>query len=955
MSAGAEPSSRDRGVAGSGSGASAEPTATDAVGEPRAPTIPRTGERIGRYVVLAPLGAGAMGMVVSAYDAELDRRVAIKLIRDPSESRPVDASRLLREAQALARLSHPNVVPVYDAGTTANGSVFVAMELVEGSTLREWIELAPRRWPQVLTVMAAAADGLAAAHAAQIVHRDFKPDNVLLDRQGVPKVSDFGLSRGQGDADVSSTDIDAPAALDERLTRTGAVMGTPGYMSPEQHVGASIDASSDQYSFFVTLYELLWGVRPFRGRDVMALAYAKLHGAIEPPPRRRGGDPPKAVFELIRRGLSPEPTQRFVSMSDVAAALRRLASRSRSRALVPLALALTTAAVVTVRREPPSACADADGQLADAWDASRRAAVVAAFASANTPAAARATAATLDALDAHVESWRARYQATCDLRGSADTDASFACLRRRRAHLQAVTAMLAEGGRQTVHRAGEIVAALESPAECAQAPAEPGVPETEEREALWGLIDRASVRIDGGQYDAGRALARDAEAEALRLGDAKALAEARLQLGVAQTRSGRFVEAAQAYRASFDGAVELGDDALAARGALRLVFLDAGEHAGTDDARRWVRHAEALIHRLPPPRERLEARLHEVYAQVLENEGDEDGARARMERALELRASFDEPDSLAMSTLRNNMATLLTRQGRFDEGRALHERALADRMARVGPMHPDVAMSLLNLGQVQFYLGELDAALASFARAEPIIAQTMGWAHPWMVTLRMSRAGTLGAMGEFDRAHLDAQFALSMSIVRSGPDSLPAARAWNILGGVFHGAWDLDGAQWAFSRSLSVYQVAGGDEDFGAGLTRANLGGVALRRGELDRAQGLVESALEMIARRFGPNHFDTGLCYVYLATVAVERGQPRQALELLDRAAWVLGGSEHSGGIFVQLHAQRARALWALGRDRRLARQEAEHALALQSRPSPERRMLEQWLASHPIVDEGP
>jgi tetratricopeptide (TPR) repeat protein len=639
----------------------------------------------------------------------------------------------------------------------------------------------------------------------------------------------------------------------------------------------------------------------------------------------------------------------------VAALLRRLASRRRRRWIVPLALAVTTAGVAIAQRQPGSACADADSQLDDAWDGQRRAALTAAFASAHTPAAARATALTIDALDTHAQQWKGEYQAACALQPSAETDATFSCLRRRRAHLQAVATMLSEGGRDLVHRAGEIVASLESPGACAQAPAELHAAQDEEHEALGALVDRAWVRVEGGQYEAARAIAREAEAEALRLGDDEAVGHARLYLGMALARTGHFDEAETEYVEAFEGAIAHGHDEIAVRAALRMAFLEAGERGRTLEARRWLRHAQALLDRLQLPPGTLHARLHEVTAQVLENEGDDAGAREEMERALQIRTTFDAPDSLAMSTLRNNLGTLLTRQGRLQESLAMHERALADRIARVGPSHPEVAMSLLNLAQVQLYRGRWDDALASLARAEPVIAGVQGWSHPWMVNLRMVRAGTLSAMGASERAQIDAQFALTMTIVRYGDQSAQAARAWNILGGVFFDDWDFDGAQWAFDRALTLFDALGGSTELGAALVRANLGALAFRRGEIDRAETSMLAALEGIQRRFGPEHSDTGLCHVYLAGIALARDQPHEALEHLDHAERVLAGDEHRGSVYVLYHLARARAQWAAGRDRRQARQEAERALELAAPGTPDQREVEAWLASHRVEEPRP
>ncbi|MFP2913145.1 protein kinase domain-containing protein, partial [Pyxidicoccus sp. 3LFB2] len=243
------------------------------------------GSTLARYVVLERIGRGAMGDVYAAYDPELDRQVALKLLRPEGRHLEELRSRLLREAQALARLAHPNVVTVHDVGV-AGDCLFLALELVEGTTLAEWLK-APRAQGEVLRVFRDAGLGLAAAHAAGLVHRDFKPSNVLVGQDGRVRVTDFGLARPSNRglrpraASASPRAPNGPAPL----TRTGVLVGTPAYMAPEQQQGQGVDALSDQFSFCVALYEALHGVRPFEGLNLEELARAAREGRIRAPER----------------------------------------------------------------------------------------------------------------------------------------------------------------------------------------------------------------------------------------------------------------------------------------------------------------------------------------------------------------------------------------------------------------------------------------------------------------------------------------------------------------------------------------------------------------------------------------------------------------------------------------------------------------------------------------------
>ena len=317
--------------------------------------------RIGRFVVLRILGEGGMGVVYSAYDEELERKVAIKLVREAAHDGTEGRPRMLREAQAMARLSHPNVVQVYEVGEH-EGQIFIALEFVRGETLAEHLAGAGRPWQEIRDLFVQAGRGLVAAHAAGIVHRDFKPDNVLVGADGRVRVADFGLAGGaprRGEAAGSAERSHVGASVfDASLTLAGAIMGTPAYMSPEQHTGHATDARSDQFSFCVALWEALYGARPFAGETVEAIADAVLRGRLREPPADRAAPP--WLHQALLRGLTVDPEARFASMEALLAELTRdLAAPARSRWLWPaigLGLAgFTTAAAVLIatrEREP---------------------------------------------------------------------------------------------------------------------------------------------------------------------------------------------------------------------------------------------------------------------------------------------------------------------------------------------------------------------------------------------------------------------------------------------------------------------------------------------------------------------------------------------------------------------------------------------------------------------------
>ncbi len=315
---------------------------TGASAAPAAPAL------VGRYRILRTVGSGGMGTVCAAQDPDLDRVVALKLV-NPSLA-ATDAlslrARLAREAQAMARLAHPNVIAVHDIGSFGD-QLFIAMEYVDGGTLRSWLRSTPRSWEAVAEVLAAAGRGLAAAHAAGVVHRDFKPDNVLVGTDGRVRVTDFGLARLLTTAAADAAGEDRPDAggLTTWLSRSGTLVGTPAYMAPEQFRGEPADERSDVFSFCATAWEALYGERPFPGRDLAELSAAVCAGVL--PPRPEQPELPDRMHDAIARGLHPEPDRRWPSMTALVAELDgtgRPAIRSPRRARVAIGFAVAAVA-----------------------------------------------------------------------------------------------------------------------------------------------------------------------------------------------------------------------------------------------------------------------------------------------------------------------------------------------------------------------------------------------------------------------------------------------------------------------------------------------------------------------------------------------------------------------------------------------------------------------------------
>jgi formylglycine-generating enzyme required for sulfatase activity len=323
------------------------------------PRLPRSGllapgARVGRYQILELVGRGGMGEVYAAYHPDLDRKIALKFVHESGPDTEERQARLLREARSIARLSHPNVVTVYDAGTVAD-RVFVAMEFVDGMTVDRWLAAASRSWREILKVFIAAGRGLAAAHTAGIVHRDFKPQNVMIARDGGVRVMDFGLARRADEEPVPAAGRPVPvgpapeqAGTSTMLTRAGTIVGTPAYMAPEQFRGEVADARSDQFSFCVALHEALYGARPFEGENLLSLTMNVTDGVLRTVTPPKGRDTPPWIRKALLRGLRPDPATRFAGMDALIAELEADPAAQRRRKLSAAVIGVAVAASLLV-------------------------------------------------------------------------------------------------------------------------------------------------------------------------------------------------------------------------------------------------------------------------------------------------------------------------------------------------------------------------------------------------------------------------------------------------------------------------------------------------------------------------------------------------------------------------------------------------------------------------------
>ncbi|MCA9652937.1 MAG: CHAT domain-containing protein, partial [Myxococcales bacterium] len=457
--------------------------------------------RIGRYIVLERLREGSREEVDLGYDPELDRRVTIRLLRvgrRGSEER----ARLRDQARALARIAHPNVPAVYDVGV-AKGHVYVAMEVIEGSSLREWVAERPRAWPEVVAIFVQVAEGLEAAHGLGVLHRGFTPDAVRIDGEGVPRIMGFGfdrhveladagrsartlaarkLARASGPLPVAS--VQGPDALPAEPSvlasmTESSVLGNPAYLPPEQLRGLPVGPAGDQFGFCVALYEMLFGDRPFAG-DGLA-AFARAVSEARPTTTARDETIPEELRKVLLRGLAGAPQDRWPSMAALAAELRAVSRQRRSRraslgiaGLVAVGLVGAGTAWWVARdrdREPePSACPSAEERLAGVWDDERRKAAKARILGTVRAHAVSTWKQLEPRLDDYARAWSEAHAAACEaavVEPGEDARRRLACVEARRVELREAVGVLVEADPRVLEHAVDLVVALPSIDACA--------------------------------------------------------------------------------------------------------------------------------------------------------------------------------------------------------------------------------------------------------------------------------------------------------------------------------------------------------------------------------------------------------------------------------------------------------------------------------------------------------
>jgi serine/threonine protein kinase len=704
---------------------------------------PAVAVELGRYRIDRIIGMGGMGVVYAAHDDQLDRSVAIKLLRsDPRIDPKTLHARLMHEAQAMAKLSHPNVINVYEV-STVDEQVFVVMELVVGSTLGAWLRAEPRSWRDIVDVFAGAGAGLEAAHAAGIVHRDFKPDNVLVSRTGRVCVSDFGLARW---IETSPQLAASPAgSLDASATRTGVLVGTPAYMAPEQIRGEPVNQASDVFSFSVALYEAVCGTRPFAGTTLDDVCAAIDTRRFEKPVRFV----PAWLRRTIMRGLDPRAAAR-PPMTELIAAIRCDPRARRRRWLLGVCIAAVVVGVAVATRggdSAPELCRGAERRLAGVWDDARRAQLASSFAAANRPYLADSSRIVAEILDDRAHAWVAERTDACEatrVRGEqsdALLDRRIACLDDRLRDTRAYVDVVTGANASVLERATSAASSLE-PIERCHDPG-PDQPAPPSNPGLRAALEQVRARVataeqqrQTAQYSDAMATASDAIMQARRLGDLATLAGALAVAGHTAEQRAEFEDARRFLGEAELAAQQAHDDRVATRVDIELAAVEVNQERPRE-ATPWLQLADGVLRRIGGD-DKLEGARLLLHAQVVQAAGDLPAAEADDRAAVALaERDHSVAGRGAVGVARANLGNVLRFEHRDTEAVATLRQSLAETREALGARHPVVARVLEALAvAVGAELGGADspaaneAMLPMFREQLALFEQAYGESHP---------------------------------------------------------------------------------------------------------------------------------------------------------------------------------------------------------------------------------
>lgn len=886
---------------------------------------PAPQQKVGRYQVSRTLGEGAMGVVYEGFDEGLKRTVAIKLIRNDVWDGGHAEIRFRREAQALARLSHPNVVAVHEIGEY-EGQLFIAMELVRGQSLRAWLAQQTRSWQERNEVFIQAGRGLEAAHEAGLVHRDFKPANCLVGEDGRVRVLDFGLARGsEGHATSDSNPAETPSAevLEATLTATGALLGTPAYMAPEQLRSQSVTAASDQFAFGVALYEALVGVRPFSGSSAHALYENIRAGSIAQ--GRGSGAAPSGLLDIVRRSLRVDPDARWPDMKTFVDALERFPIHQRRRRFGVAGGGLASLGVVAVLAtsgEEP--CAAADGLSAPGWSDADREGMKEALGDEN--ADTEAVWKTADAaFEAWAEGWREVRSTTCHaamVEGrTTETiyDRQVACLDRRGRTATALIGGLQADPKAWLH-APDVVRALPLVGPCSDpkhvlAVDPPGSSISESVGAVRAKIDASMSAWTRGDGAEAKHLSEEAYAASTVIDYPLLRAEVGLLRGVIlENTLGRDGE--DVLLSAWRDAELAGDDLTAADTAIRLVGAAlASGHVGS--AKRWHVLAEAKVARAGGGT-LSEAKLALASAELARVVGDAPAADVHSQSALDLTGAAVGTEGFAYANALGYRALSLELSGAGPRVLAAHDRAVEAARATAG-LHPLLATAFRNRGGFRLNTGEFGEAVRDFDLAISIL-EGATLEESALLKTRLLRLQALSMTGDLDLTKLQH----AMAPLGRLPDDHPArVEAMALNAAVVQRLGHFEKALAAYDRLIALQRRQPETSGEDLAMLESNAAECLLALDRLPLAQRRFDGALRVLEETLEPDDGRFAYPLTGLGNVALGQGEAVIAQQYFERA---LPLALANAGDLVTL----ASVQWGLARALRVRDREGDRAESL-------------------------
>ncbi len=949
----------------------------DTLPQSRAAASDQVGQTIGRHVVLSVLGSGGMGIVYAAYDPALDRKIAVKLLREATgEDSTEGRTRMQREAQALARLTHPNVITVHDVGEH-RGSVYIAMELVVGGTLNEWAK--DRSWREVLGVYISAARGLAAAHAVGLIHRDFKPENVLVGDDGRVRVTDFGLARlVSKEAEEPADPTQSPTSLSSNLTAAGSVMGTPRFMAPEQIDGGVVDARTDQFAWCVALWEALYGEPPFPYAN-LALRSASIQ--VDVPRVPATSKLPRGIAKVLLRGLAPEPEKRWPSIDTMIDELQRITAPRRTMMIAAAAVAIVGAiAVFAVTRSSSSdpagpSCDGAGAPIETVWAPGAKRVVEDSWTKSGLSFGRDA----FRSIDRSIDSWRARWSEAArencratriiGVQSESVLDLRTACLDRRRDELEILITALEKADAKLVEHASSLVLPdLDTCRDVAllttttPAPGDPA--KVTEREAIEKELTAIEKElVDGMPLERARSLDEPSTklvARAVALGWPPLTARAQRRRAGVEHELGKGKPARTSLLAAAAAASAAGDLDQLVSIYIELAEVEADLTSDFALGDSWTVLAEGTLSRLGPRPEAM-LQIYKERSAIANNAGRLEDMRAANEAALVIARAKGPVAELAIEA---RLGYALGELGQMKSALAHLDRALTLAKAELGPNHPKVADVTYDRGTVLYRRGEYAESETHFRAALAIREQAFGPDELKVAASLQGLGNALLARGKLADARAHFERALAILEVRLGPDHPDVASALNDIGGAYHHTGDYatelafgkrtlairekalgpdhpDVAeslvntaiaskalgQWAvvepnYLRAIAIFEKVHGKSHFNTAVTRLNLAEALRVGGKLEAAAVQYEKARAILVEKFGPEHPITAHVWNGLGQLELARGKRAEAVVMLEHAVAIRAKDGGDAPALAESRFALARALDTPDRARTLATQ---------------------------------